>query len=203
MESQRQSPLPPLPAPPVSVRGALSTSMEHKGPTQPYTAHAGDTCMAHFWPNRLWLIRHGQSQGNVARDAAEAAAAATIDIDTRDVDVPLSDLGHAQARAAGAWFAALPAHERPEVILSSPYLRARQTARTSAKPVACRANAPVRSSTNACASVSSAYSTASPASASSSNIQPRPFTAPGSASSTTARPAARAGPTSSCASVRR
>ena len=85
--------------------------------------------MAQFWPDRLWLIRHGQSQGNVARDAAEAAAAATIDIDMRDVDVPLSDLGHAQAKAAGAWFAALPESERPEVILSSPYLRARQTAR--------------------------------------------------------------------------
>ena len=22
------------------------------------------------WPDRLWLVRHGQSQGNVARDAA-------------------------------------------------------------------------------------------------------------------------------------
>ena len=22
------------------------------------------------WPKRLWLVRHGQSQGNVARDAA-------------------------------------------------------------------------------------------------------------------------------------
>jgi broad specificity phosphatase PhoE len=85
--------------------------------------------MAQFWPGRLWLVRHGQSQGNVARDVAEAAAAATIDIDMRDVDVPLSDLGHRQAEAAGAWFAALPEHEKPEVILSSPYLRARQTAR--------------------------------------------------------------------------
>ncbi len=85
--------------------------------------------MAQFWPDRLWLIRHGQSQGNVAREAAEAIDAATIDIDMRDVDVPLSDLGHAQAAAAGAWFAALPAEQRPEVILSSPYLRARQTAR--------------------------------------------------------------------------
>jgi broad specificity phosphatase PhoE len=76
----------------------------------------------------MWLVRHGQSQGNVARDAADEAGAHEIDIDLRDVDVPLSDLGHKQAEAAGRWFAALPEHERPEFILSSPYVRARQTA---------------------------------------------------------------------------
>jgi len=80
------------------------------------------------WPDRLWLVRHGQSQGNVARDAAHEAGLAMIDIDLRDVDVPLSDLGRAQAKAAGDWFASLPENERPEVILSSPYIRARQTA---------------------------------------------------------------------------
>ena len=34
----------------------------------------------------------------------------------------------AQAEAAGRWFAALPEEERPEILLSSPYIRARQTA---------------------------------------------------------------------------
>ena len=43
-----------------------------------------------------------------------------IDLDLRDVDVPLSDLGHQQAEATGRWFAALPEHERPEVLLASP-----------------------------------------------------------------------------------
>jgi len=80
------------------------------------------------WPERLWLVRHGQSQGNVARDAADEAGAHVIDIDMRDVDVPLSRLGEDQARAAGRWFAALPKSERPELILSSPYVRAKQTA---------------------------------------------------------------------------
>lgn len=80
------------------------------------------------WPARLWLVRHGQSQGNVARDAADQAGLHEIAIEVRDVDVSLSDLGRRQARAAGDWFAALPRDERPEVILSSPYLRARQTA---------------------------------------------------------------------------
>jgi broad specificity phosphatase PhoE len=80
------------------------------------------------WPERLWLVRHGQSQGNVARDAADEAGSHEIDIDVRDVDVPLSKLGFEQAEAAGRWFADLPRHERPEIILSSPYVRARQTA---------------------------------------------------------------------------
>jgi broad specificity phosphatase PhoE len=74
------------------------------------------------------LVRHGQSQGNVARDAADEAGLHEIGIDMRDVDVPLSDLGHRQAEAAGRWFATLPREERPELILSSPYIRAKQTA---------------------------------------------------------------------------
>jgi probable phosphoglycerate mutase len=84
--------------------------------------------MRQNWPEKMWLVRHGQSQGNVARDAADEAGAHEIDIDLRDVDVPLSDRGHKQAEAAGRWFAALPDNERPEFILSSPYVRARQTA---------------------------------------------------------------------------
>jgi len=81
------------------------------------------------WPARLWIVRHGQSAGNVARDAADAAGLAAIDIRIRDVDVPLSELGLDQAGALGRWFAALPEGERPEIVLSSPYLRARQTAK--------------------------------------------------------------------------
>jgi probable phosphoglycerate mutase len=80
------------------------------------------------WPKRLWLVRHGQSQGNVARDLAHEAGHSVIDLDLRDVDVPLSELGHQQAEAAGRWFAALPEAEKPEVLLSSPYIRAKQTA---------------------------------------------------------------------------
>jgi broad specificity phosphatase PhoE len=77
----------------------------------------------------LWIVRHGQSAGNVARDAAHEAGLTTIDIAMRDVDVPLSALGHEQAGALGRWFAGLPESERPEVLLSSPYVRARQTAK--------------------------------------------------------------------------
>jgi broad specificity phosphatase PhoE len=80
------------------------------------------------WPDQLWIVRHGQSAGNVARDAAEAAGLPLIDIATRDVDTPLSSLGAEQARALGHWFGAAPPSERPSVVLTSPYLRARTTA---------------------------------------------------------------------------
>jgi len=80
------------------------------------------------WPQTLWVVRHGQSAGNVARDAAELGGLTTIDIAHRDVDVPLSPLGEQQADALGDWFTALPEDERPNVVLSSPYVRARQTA---------------------------------------------------------------------------
>jgi broad specificity phosphatase PhoE len=65
----------------------------------------------------------------VARDAAHAAGLKVIDIALRDVDVPLSALGQQQASALGRWFAALPEHGKPQVVLSSPYVRARQTAK--------------------------------------------------------------------------
>src|SRR3569832_2170468 len=81
------------------------------------------------WPQTLWVVRHGQSAGNVARDAAEAAGLPTIDIAERDIDVPLSDLGRLQAHALGLWFGTLPRDARPEVLLCSPYVRARQTAK--------------------------------------------------------------------------
>ena len=81
-----------------------------------------------IWPDRLYVIRHGESAGNVARDAALKAGEAMIDIDVRDVDVPLSELGQRQAIALGRWFATLPTDERPNIVLTSPYLRARHTA---------------------------------------------------------------------------
>ncbi|NMM79636.1 histidine phosphatase family protein [Acidovorax sp. SRB_14] len=85
------------------------------------------------WPRTLWIVRHGESAGNVARDAAEAGGLPMIDLAWRDIDVPLSDLGHAQSRALGQWFARQAREHQPEVILCSPYLRAQQTARAVAE----------------------------------------------------------------------
>ncbi|WP_454718836.1 histidine phosphatase family protein [Caulobacter segnis] len=85
--------------------------------------------MEQRWPARLWIVRHGQSAGNVARDAADAAGLARIDIADRDMDVPLSALGHEQARALGRWFSKRPKDQRPCTVMSSPYLRAIETSR--------------------------------------------------------------------------
>jgi broad specificity phosphatase PhoE len=84
---------------------------------------------AQRWPTRLWIVRHGESAGNVARDAAHAAGLADIKIGTRDIDVPLSARGEQQSTALGHWFAAMPAAARPEIVFSSPYLRAWSTAK--------------------------------------------------------------------------
>jgi broad specificity phosphatase PhoE len=81
------------------------------------------------WPDTLWIVRHGQSAGNVARDAAESGGQLVIDLDWRDIDVPLSELGVAQSEALGDWFMKLPVEQQPEVVLCSPYLRAQETAR--------------------------------------------------------------------------
>jgi probable phosphoglycerate mutase len=80
------------------------------------------------WPTRLILVRHGESAGNVARDAAEAAGMALIEIAQRDVDVPLSSLGERQSLALGRWYAEQPESQQPSVILTSPYVRAMQSA---------------------------------------------------------------------------
>jgi broad specificity phosphatase PhoE len=82
--------------------------------------------MVKAWPSVLWIVRHGQSAGNVARDRATAQGAHRIELDARDVDVPLSALGREQAASLGKWFAGRG--ETPEVVLASPYVRARQTA---------------------------------------------------------------------------
>lgn len=97
------------------------------------------------WPSRLWLVRHGQSAGNVARDAADATGADRIALTGRDVDVPLSPLGEEQARALGRHFARVVAQdgEQPAVMLVSPYLRAHQTAELFRAAGGCAADLPL------------------------------------------------------------
>ncbi len=75
--------------------------------------------------NELLLVRHGESEGNTARERAEAAAAEVIDVRQRDPDVPLSELGRKQSAALTDAFDGLSFAQ----VWSSPYVRAAQTAR--------------------------------------------------------------------------
>jgi len=95
------------------------------------------------WPERLWIVRHGESAGNVARDRAHEAGAERIEITIRDVDVPLSATGRDQAAALGRWFAGARTEERPEVMLASPYLRAQQTAQLFREAGGCDPDEPI------------------------------------------------------------
>ena len=79
-------------------------------------------------PRRLVLVRHAQSVGNVADEHAHAHGLGRLELDTRDADTPLSELGEQQARALGEHLRGLSADELPDVVVSSPYERARRTA---------------------------------------------------------------------------
>jgi broad specificity phosphatase PhoE len=92
--------------------------------------------MKQNWPRQIWIVRHGESAGNVARDAADLAGHARIEIAERDVDVPLSSLGQQQADALGTWFGEVA--EQPDIILASPYKRAVQTADTIVRQLTAR-----------------------------------------------------------------
>ena len=81
-------------------------------------------------PAAIWLIRHGESLANVAHANAVANGADHLDVGgLRDADIPLTALGERQSTGFGAWLGGLPEHLRPTAVLSSPYLRARETTR--------------------------------------------------------------------------
>jgi broad specificity phosphatase PhoE len=80
-------------------------------------------------PARLTLVRHGHSVGNEADSQARKAGAEVLDLQQRDADVELSATGREQAAAVGAWVDELDEDDRPTVVVSSPYLRAAETAR--------------------------------------------------------------------------
>jgi 2,3-bisphosphoglycerate-dependent phosphoglycerate mutase len=81
----------------------------------------------------LILIRHGQSASNVAFPEANAQNLLDSGLTGRDTDVELTDLGIEQARAVGRWLATLPGDALPQVVITSPYRRARETWRIAAE----------------------------------------------------------------------
>jgi broad specificity phosphatase PhoE len=76
----------------------------------------------------LWLVRHAESEGNLADDKARQAHAERLELTDRDADVPLSATGRDQAAALGRAWRTMSEDERPTRVLCSPYERALQTA---------------------------------------------------------------------------
>ena len=79
-------------------------------------------------PSALWVVRHGESQGNLADAQAQQSGAGRLELDVRDPDVPLSEAGEEQADALGRWLGGLDPAQRPTTVLSSPFARAAGTA---------------------------------------------------------------------------
>lgn len=81
--------------------------------------------MEQKWSSHLVVLRHGESVRNVAKDIAKAAGKHSFDLGLRDLETPLTKRGPKQARETGRY---LSSRYEFDVIYSSPYHRAMQTA---------------------------------------------------------------------------
>lgn len=79
-------------------------------------------------PGQIVLVRHGESCGNLADEAAQRSGAERLDLAARDADVELSDAGRRQADALNRWLGRADGSLLPDVVISSPYRRAAETA---------------------------------------------------------------------------
>jgi broad specificity phosphatase PhoE len=70
----------------------------------------------------LIAVRHGESTANAA-----FALVPPGDVSGPDADIPLTPLGERQSGALGETLSIWPPDRRPEVVLCSPFLRARRT----------------------------------------------------------------------------
>lgn len=77
------------------------------------------------WPNHIVLVRHGESERNIHKEIAEAQGELVYGGDIRDVDVPLTERGRAQAVATGN---ALSKMFQFDHMFVSPFVRTQQTA---------------------------------------------------------------------------
>ncbi len=94
-----------------------------------------DRATLHFdkWPSLLMVVRHGYSFANKRKDDAKKAGLEPSWTEVeRDQDTELTPLGHEQAFELGVMIGlgdrrAIDFSETPEVIITSPYVRAKQT----------------------------------------------------------------------------
>lgn len=79
------------------------------------------------WPKRLIIIRHGQSEQNVALDILQKNLDQILEQQkkVRDADIRLTDYGVSQAIETGKYLSRM---EKLDICFSSPYARTLQTA---------------------------------------------------------------------------
>ena len=83
------------------------------------------------WMNQLVIVRHGESQRNIGKQAAQAAGRLEYGEGVRDMDVALTACGTRQAETTGKYLSGKFKLDRAFV---SPYLRTVQTAQLMLKP---------------------------------------------------------------------
>jgi probable phosphoglycerate mutase len=87
------------------------------------------------WPSELLMIRHGQSEANVRKDASRDARAAGQVPESawaltheRDQDTPLTGVGRERSYDLGVYLGKqYPTTRQLDCILTSPYVRTRET----------------------------------------------------------------------------
>jgi broad specificity phosphatase PhoE len=79
------------------------------------------------WPKRLIIVRHGESEHNLAVDLFDEGSDELLrkQYDVRDMDIPLTKKGVYQAKETGKYLAK---KERFDICFCSPYKRTLQTA---------------------------------------------------------------------------
>ena len=78
------------------------------------------------WPSHFVIVRHGESERNVAKDEAKRADVDSFSSGLRDMDTKLTEKGHEQAEAVGDYLAK---YYRFDVLFVSPYLRTVETSK--------------------------------------------------------------------------
>jgi broad specificity phosphatase PhoE len=81
--------------------------------------------MEQKWPSHIVIVRHGESERNVAKEIAKSKGEHSFGSGLRDMDTPLTEKGKSDAAATGQHLAKA---YKFDAVITSPYRRTVQTA---------------------------------------------------------------------------